>query len=257
MSHVLSPLSSRARIARFALPLLALVAPIGVHAEQPCPQPFRLTFTVEWHGFTAGTSVLELTRVGTNEYVYESRNTARGLFRLALPDTVTQTSHFSILNGEVVPTSYVGNDGSSDTSRDVSLRFDRSTHRITGTAENRPVDEPLQPGVQDPLSVQVALMCALAAGEVPKSFLLIDKDEVKEYQYTREGEAVLDTPLGRLDTVIYRSQKEGSSRATRLWIAPALGYLPVRAEQAKRGKREIQLLLRAAERLEPSAALTR
>jgi hypothetical protein len=213
-----------------------------------CPQPFRITFAVEWRGMSAGTSTLELTRKGTNEYVYRSSNTARGLFRLALPDTITQTSTFSILDGQVIPSVYVGDDGSSDTSRDVSLQFDWKANKVTGTAEDKPVDQPLTPGVQDSLSVQIALMCALAAGKAPDSFRLIDKNEVKEYQYTREGEATLDTPAGKLETVIYKSQKAGSSRATRMWIAPSLGFLPVRAEQEKRGKRELQLTLRSVER---------
>jgi hypothetical protein len=214
---------------------------------------------VEWHGMGAGTSVLELTRKGPTEFTYKSSNTARGLFRLALPDTITQVSNFSIANGQVVPSTYVGDDGSSDTSRDVSLKFDWEARKVTGVAENKPVDLPLIPGVQDGLSVQIALMCALAAGEAPQSFKMIDKDEIKEYQYTHEGAEKVDTPVGKLDTVIYRSQKAGSSRATRLWIAPSLGYLPVRAEQAKNGKRELQLTMRAVERPgpAPTAKVTR
>lgn len=232
-----------------ALAMLALgVSGAASAAATECPQPFRITFNVEWRGMSAGTSTLELTRKGAGEYVYRSSNTARGFFRIAIPDTITQTSEFSIVNGEVVPASYVGDDGSSDTDRDVSLKFDWAAKKVTGTAENRHVDQPLQPGVQDSLSVQIALMCALAAGKAPDSFRLIDKDEVKQYQYTREGEAKLDTPAGQLDTVIYKSQKTGSTRATRLWIAPSLGYLPVRAEQTKRGKRELQLLLRSVDR---------
>jgi len=231
-----------------------LLSPWASAAE--CPQPFKVTFGVEWHGMSAGTSVLELTRKGSSEWTYKSSNTARGLFRIALPDTITQISEFRIDNGMVVPLKYVGDDGSSDTSKDVSLKFDWDARKVTGTAENKPVDQPLTPGVQDGLSVQVALMCALAAGNVPASFRLIDKDEVKEYQYTREGEAKLDTAVGKLDTVIYRSQKAGASRYTRLWIAPSLGYLPVRAEQAKRDKRELQLTIRAVERPEASAPTT-
>jgi hypothetical protein len=233
------------RAAGLALVVLML-SPWASAAD--CPQPFKITFGVEWHGMNAGTSVLELTRQGPMEWTYKSSNTARGLFRLALPDTITQVSTFKIENGRVVPLKYVGDDGSSDTNRDVSLTFDWDAHKVTGTAENKPVDQPLTPGVQDSLSVQVALMCALASGNTPTSFRLIDKDEVKEYQYTREGEAKLDTAVGKLDTVIYRSQKSGSSRATRLWIAPSLGYLPVRAEQVKRDKRELQLTIRAVER---------
>lgn len=205
----------------------------------------------------AGTSTLELTRKGANEYVYRSSNTARGFFRIALPDTITQVSSFSIVDGAVVPSTYEGDDGSSDTSRDVSLKFDWTANKVTGTAENKPVEQPLQPGTQDSLSVQIALMCALAAGKAPDSFRLIDKSEVKEYQYTREGEAKLDTPVGKLDTVIYKSQKTGSSRATRFWIAPSLGFLPVRAEQAKRGKRELQLLLKSVDHSAAAPATAR
>ncbi|HVY81781.1 MAG TPA: DUF3108 domain-containing protein [Steroidobacteraceae bacterium] len=238
-------LSPRAHSAALLVILAVCAWPLAAHAAADCPQPFKVTFAVEWHGMSAGTSILELVRQGPDEWTYKSSNTARGLFRLALPDTITQVSHFKIEDSTVLPLTYVGDDGSSDTRRDVSLRFDWDAKRVTGTAENSPVDQPITPGVQDSLSVQVALMCALARGDVPASFRLIDKDEVKEYQYTREGEAKLDTAVGKLDTVIYRSQKAGSSRYTRLWIAPSLGYLPVRAEQAKRDKRELQLTIRA------------
>jgi hypothetical protein len=214
---------------------------------ESCPQPFKVTFDVEWRGMGAGTSTLELTRKNGTDYTYRSSNTARGLFRLAIPDTVTQTSEFSLVDGKVRPSSYTADDGSSDTSRDVSLKFDWSAGRVTGVAEDKPVDESLQPGVQDSLSVQIALMCALASGQTPTSFRLIDKDKVKEYQYTPEGNATLDTPLGKLDTVIYKSQREGTTRLTRLWIAPSLGHLPVRAEQMRKGKRELSLNLKSVD----------
>jgi hypothetical protein len=213
-----------------------------------CPQPFTVTFDVEWRGMGAGTSSLELTRKSATEYTYRSSNTARGFFKLAIPDTITQTSDFSFIDGKVRPLSYVGDDGSSDTSRDVSLKFDWTAKRVTGTAEDKAVNEPIEPGVQDALSVQIALMCALAAGQSPKSFQLIDKDKVKEYQYKHEGNATLDTPVGKLDTVVYTSERIGANRLTRLWIAPSLGFLLVRAEQVRKGKRELHLKLRSVER---------
>jgi hypothetical protein len=213
-----------------------------------CLQPFKITLDVEWHGMGAGTSTLQLTRESPVEYTYRSSNTARGLFRLAIPDTITQVSHIAIVDGKVRPSSYTGDDGSSSTEKDVSLKFDWNALRVTGVAENKPVDAPLTPGVQDSLSVQVALMCALAAGESPKSFQLIDKNEVKEYQYTHERNETLETPVGKLETVVYTSQRKGAKRLTRLWIAPSLGFLPVRAEQVNKGKRELQLQMKSVER---------
>lgn len=226
---------------------LALAA-ASVPAAANCPQPFTATFAVEWHGMRAGTSTLQLTRNGPTEYTYQSRNSARGIFRIALPDTITQTSHFSFVGGRVIPSTYVGEDGSSGTRRDVSLSFDWEARVVTGVSEDKPVHQPLEPGVQDSLSVQVALMCELAAGRSPESFLLIDKDEIKEYQYRHERDETIETAMGRLETVVYTSRRAGSSRVTRLWIAPSLGYLPVRAEQVKRDKRELQLQIRSLER---------
>ena len=222
--------------------------PAGASPPAACLQPFKLTLDVEWHGMGAGTSTLQLTRQSATEYTYRSSNVAHGLFRLAIPDTITQTSNFAIVDGKVRPLSYVGDDGSTDTARDVSLNFDWTTNRVTGIAEDKPVNATLTPDVQDSLSVQVALMCELAAGRSPKSFRLIDKDEVKEYQYTHEGSATLDTPAGKLETLIYTSQRIGASRLTRMWIAPSLGYLPVRAEQMRKGKRELQLKIQSVER---------
>jgi hypothetical protein len=259
-------LAGSARIRAFALvavlAALTLTAPGLANAQSPatsapasgaaapatCPQPFKITFDVDWRGMSAGTSTLQLTRKSPTEFTYSSSNVARGFFKLAIPDTITQVSHLSLVDGKVRPSAYSGDDGSTDTDRDVSLNFDWTANRVTGTAENKPVSQPLTPGVQDSLSVQVALMCALAVGESPKSFQLIDKDEVKEYQYTHEGNATLDTPAGKLDTLIYTSQRAGASRVTRLWIAPSLGYLPVRAEQVRKGKKELQLKLRSVER---------
>jgi hypothetical protein len=250
------PCSPEARLNSAALgaAVLAALALSGTPARAAdapaghCPQPFKITLDVEWRGMSAGTSTLELTRENPTEYTYRSSNTARGLFKLAIPDTITQVSHIAIVDGKVRPSSYVGDDGSSSTEKDVALKFDWNAMRVTGVAEDKPVDAALAPGVQDSLSVQVALMCALAAGGSPKSFQLIDKTEVKEYQYTHEGDATLETPAGKLQTVIYTSQRKGAKRLTRLWIAPSLGYLPVRAEQVNKGKRELQLQLKSVER---------
>lgn len=229
--------------------VMLLLAGTGLAgANELVPQPFRATYSVQWRGMTAGTSTLELEKTGPDSFTYRSRNVARGIFRLALPDAVTQESEFSIVDGVVSPMSYRADDGSSDTKHDVTLKFDWDAGRVTGVAEDQPVDEPLKPGTQDSLSVQIALMRALAAGETPSSFALIDKNEVKTYQYTFEGRETLDTEIGQFDTVIYQSQREGSTRLTRLWLAPDLGFLPLRAQQLRKGKPEFTMQIRSLER---------
>jgi hypothetical protein len=67
----------------------------------------------------------------------------------------------------------------------------------------------------------------------PERFSMIDKNSVREYRYAREGEATLQTPLGPVQTVVYRAQKAYSPRVTRFWCAPERGYVPMKVEQTK------------------------
>jgi hypothetical protein len=230
---------------RCAIALLAL-APWGASAvaDADGPHDFTAKFGIEWHGITAGYTTLELTRTAPNTYTYKSSNVARGIFKLAFPDVISQTSTFAVVNGEVQPATYHADDGAPDSDKAVTLRFDWKTRRVTGIAEKKPVDLPLQSGTQDTLSVQIELMNEVAAGRSPQSFWLIDNDEIKEYKYTREGTETLDTPLGKLETVRYRSEHAGSDRVTRLWLASSLGYLPIRAERSRAGKVDFGLVIR-------------
>jgi hypothetical protein len=98
------------------------------------------------------------------------------------------------------------------------------------------VDVPLQPGLQDSLSVQIALIQELLAGRTPEKFLMLDRTEVKEYLYSEEGGERVETAIGAYETIKYRSRRPNSDRSTVFWCAPELGYLPVKVER-QRGSR--------------------
>jgi hypothetical protein len=100
------------------------------------------------------------------------------------------------------------------------------------------------------LSIQIDVTTSLLRGEEPGTIPLIDDERVKRYTYRRTGTAVMETPLGSFDTVIYESAREGSSRLSRFWMAPKLDYLPVRAEQIRKGKVETVMEIRSLQRAE-------
>lgn len=224
--------------------LLAGVWAGATVAAEPALQPFTATYSVEWKGLAAGLSTFRLERNDPDVWTYRSSNVARGLFRLAFPDAITQTSTFRLEGSTVVPLSFRADDGSRHTDRDVSLTFDWAHDRVTGTAEQQPVDAAIEPGTQDSMSVQISLMLALAAGRDPQRFLIVDKSQVKDYLYTRESTVRLDTALGPLETVLFSSRRPGSDRVTRTWLAPGLGYVPVRAERVRDGRIEWQMKIR-------------
>jgi hypothetical protein len=127
----------------------------------------------------------------------------------------------------------VGDDGKRSGDRDIDLVFDWDRLRVTGTAARQAIDEPITAGTQDDLSIQISLMVELAGGHTPSMIKTIGDRGAREYRYAREGTETLQTPLGAVETVIYRSERSGSPRVTRYWCAPSLGYLPVRAQQKR------------------------
>jgi Protein of unknown function (DUF3108) len=217
---------------RSLLAALAAAA-LTTSASAQTLKPFSLTFELTWKGMSAGTSTLVLKHAAQDNWTYESRSHARGIFRLALSGEVTQNSTLRITPEGVQPLHFQGDDGTSQTARDVELRFDWERRRATGTAEDRPVDVAIEPGVQDGMSVQIALMLELAKGNTPTGFRLLDKNMVKDYEYSHQGEETIDTALGRLRTVTYRSRRPDSRYSTWYWVAPELGYLPVKVERRK------------------------
>jgi hypothetical protein len=217
-------------------------------AEPPRPGPFSARYEVVWKGVNVGTASLELTVDATGRYTYVSRNNARGLARMAFPGEITQVSQFTFEAGTVRPATYRADDGTDKEERDVSLSFDWTARRVRGTAEKRPVDVELRPGAQDGMSVQIALINELLQGRSPAGFWLIDKDELKQYDYVAEGTARIKTTLGELDTVIYSSRRPGSNRLTRVWYAPTLGYMPVQAERVRADRIEWSMRVTRASR---------
>lgn len=247
--------STENRGARSGAALIATLLSFGVLERvapaQAAPQaitPFSASYSVEWKGLNAASASLQLKQTAPGAYTYVSRNTARGIFSLAFPDDVLQTSELVIDDSGVRPVRYRGDDGSEDTARDVSLDFSWSLGRVTGTVENRPVDLAVQPGVQDAMSIQIALMLDLAAGRTPTVYWMMDKDKLKDYVYEQQAGGRLKTAVGQLDTVVWASHRPGSNRITRIWYAPSIGYVPVKAERTKGGKIEWTMRLRSLAR---------
>lgn len=223
---------------------IALVA--GVAGADPVDlKPFSANYTAEWKGVTAASSRVELKALGADTYSYSSENNARGIFRMAFPDALTQTSTFRIVDGRVVPMAFRGTD---EKERPIDLKFDWDKKRVAGVAKESDVDLEIPQGTQDAMSLQIASLRNLANGKLPDKVWMIDATKLKEYELQLEGNARLDTALGSLDTVIYTSKRANSDRATRTWVAPALGYLPVRAESMRGKKVEVTLLIQSIDR---------
>ncbi len=211
------------------LGLLFLCVP-AAHAETAEIAPFRASYSWKWHDMTVAVSTLALSLVSEPVWRYESTSEPRGIGRL-YPLHPRLVSTVQVDAEGVRPLHFIADDGIGTPSRHSDVSFDWSARRASGVYSGVAVDLALKGNEQDDLSIQIAMLVALRSGHTPDQVAMIDKNTVREYQYSRVDNQRITTALGPLDTVVYVSHRLGSQRSTRFWCAPAHGFVPVRVQQ--------------------------
>jgi hypothetical protein len=204
-------------------------------APEPLITPFVAEYDVRYGRIPGGTSRTVLARAG-GDWVIETTVTASGIARMVAPGTIRQRSEFRFEDEVPRPLRYTFDDGTKRTDRDVKLEFDWRAGRVRGMAEDVSVDVALVPELQDAATMTVLATARLRAGLEPGSIAMIEKDVIKHYRHTLLRREKLATALGELDTIVYVSTREGSSRETITWHAPGLGFAVVQAQQLVKGK---------------------
>jgi hypothetical protein len=212
-----------------AVLLLACSAP-PASAATPELRPFKASYSITYRGVSAGSAEVELQSLADGRWSYQQRSQPRLIFR-PFVSAEPERSIFSVQGGHILPQKYSAGDEAQSGDDATELNFDWVRGRVTGVAERKHVDLPTQAGLLDTMSVHVALMHELLAGNPPQRFVLVDEDEIKEYNFTAEGTATLRTAVGEHRTVIFRSNRPGSRKSMWYWCAPDLGFLPLKVEK--------------------------
>ncbi|MBV8854351.1 MAG: DUF3108 domain-containing protein, partial [Sinobacteraceae bacterium] len=179
-----TPRGRRAVSAGLTLALMLAARVYGAELE-----PFEASYAWSWKGMTVAVSTVKLEK-DQGQWRYRSHSSPRGIGKVFAERPVMEST-LRVTPDGVQPISYRADDGTSSTKRDAQLDFDWEHGRVTGVYEDVPVNMPLQPGIQDDLSIQIALMVELLRGHTPDRFQLVDKNQVREYQYSREASAKL------------------------------------------------------------------
>ena len=227
---------------------LALAAPLA-HAKEKALQPYKARYQVTFRGLSGGQIESSLSRGSApGQWLYETRAFPSLLGRVAVSPHARERSTMQVTPTGVRPLTFDFNDGSDSSSKDVRFRFDWTAGRVQGEAEGVPFELAVQPGTQDTASVQAAMIIELLAGRSPAGFPILTGRRLREYRYWYEGKATVMTPFGQFEAVVWANQRDGSTRVTKVWHAPALGYVPVQAIQYRKGQAETQMKLLALTR---------
>ncbi|HET9445591.1 MAG TPA: DUF3108 domain-containing protein [Steroidobacteraceae bacterium] len=221
----------------------------SAHAEAAAPRPFSATYAVSYRGVGAGTVTFDFAHdAATGRYIYETHASPSALARLFVSKAAMERSVMEIDEAGTRPIEWRLDDGKAGKEDDGHLHFDWSRKLVTGVVEGHTIELATEPGTQDRSSISIAVTTSLLRGVEPGTIPLIDDNRIKRYTYTKKEAATVDSALGKIDTVVYESTREGSSRTARFWMAPSLEFLPVRAEQIRKGKVETVMVLQKVDR---------
>ena len=206
------------------------------------PAPTRLTFDVSGQAkkFAYSARAELLWQHDGNRYE------ARQEISAFLVGTRTQRSVGTVTEQGLLPEKF------SDKSRsEQAAHFDYAKGRVTFSA-NTP-DAVAGPGVQDRLSLFIQLGAMLAADPgrfVPGTQITLTTVSARSadrWTFTVEGPETLDLPAGPTPALkLLRLPRKDYDQKAELWVAPGLGYLPVRIKLTQANGDFADLLLRAS-----------
>lgn len=217
-------------LALFSLPALA---------EEP--KPFSANYTADWKQVPVSGSAersLQKLEDGRWQLVFKASMLVAGL---------TEQSTFTVEGDAFLPQSYKFERSGLGKSKDVEFDFDWSEKQVIGSDRGDPVRFPLNRGMQDKSTYQLALQHDVAAGEKSMSYQVVDGDEIETYDFRVLGEEVVRTSAGLIDAIKVERVRDPtqSSRKTILWFAKDWDHLLVRLHQVEKDGKEYQIMLKS------------
>jgi hypothetical protein len=222
---------------RWLLAALAVAAVLDARAADPTIATYTATYRFAYKGKEAGTAEFAVSYVADRDiYEFSSRVLAKGFLKLARPNPALERSHFRVAANGIQSLEYWFEDGSRSGDDNVHIEFDWERRIATASSTEGRRELALPETALDRGSLQVALMRDLATARALPTYRLADADSVAEYEYVDNGTATIATGVGSVATRVLLQQRPGSSRATWLWVAPELHFLPVRIERHRNGE---------------------
>ena len=202
-------------------------------------QPFSASYTAAWQQLPmSGTAERSLTKE------------ANGVWKLSFKASMmiaslSEESTLTVDKDTLLPQSYHFERGGLGKAKKADLAFDWTTKKVTGTDRGDAVNIPLNRGMVDKSTYQLALQHDVAAGKKSMSYQVVDDGEVDTYDFRVLGEEKVDTQAGQVDAIKVERVRDPtqSKRETILWFAKDWNYLLVRLHQVEKDGKQYQIML--------------
>ena len=170
-------------------------------------------------------------------YTYTLKTEPTGFWKLIANGSINESSQFEIIDGEIRSINYRLNDTIRRNARESEVDFDWSKKVIKGFYKDRVIDFNIEKRILTRILLQIEIMHQKQRNNLEDTYLIIDKDEIKEIDITSSNSGKkISVPFGSYDVTEVSHRSKNSNRINTFWLAPELDFIPVKLEQTEGNK---------------------
>jgi len=203
-------------------------------------KPFSASYTADWK---------QLPMSGSAERSLQALDDGQWQLHFRASMLVASLTEQSLLRPDgrdLLPQHYLYERSGLGKAKKIEQRFDWASKQVLGQDRGNAIKLPLNRGLLDKSTYQLALQHDVAAGKQSMSYQVVDGDEIETYDFRVLGEEVVRTQAGMVDAVKVERVRDPtqSARKTTLWFAKDWGHLLVRLHQVEKDGKEYQIMLK-------------
>jgi hypothetical protein len=207
-------------------------------------KPFALDFDVSRNDKRLGEAKLSLERLSGETWLFRTHTVGtKGLASLAGVD-IDERSEFHWVDGRPETLRYSFDQQMRFNSKQRSLSIMPNAERVSGHDDEGEFNLPYEAGLLDRNLVILALATDVAKEKQDAAYRIADKRKIDSNTYHIVGIEKVQTPRGPVDAVRVERIRSQPGRQTTTWIAPSLGFLPVRIRQVEPDGDTLDMTLR-------------
>ncbi|WP_397451857.1 DUF3108 domain-containing protein [Pseudomonas sp. NA-150] len=219
----------------FAFALLALPA-----VQAADLQPYTASYTADWKQLpmSGGSAERSLTKNDNGTWTLSFKASM-------MIASLTEGSTFKVDKGTLLPQTYNFERGGLGKSKKIDLSFDWASKMVTGTDRNDAIKLPLNNGILDKSTYQLALQNDVAAGKKSMSYQVVDGDSIDTYDFRVLNAEKVSTKAGQVEAIKVERVRDPTQnkRITEMWFAKDFDYLLVRLRQVETDGKEYNIML--------------
>lgn len=205
---------------------------------------YQASYSVAWGGLHVGDMDISLSRDADGSYHYRSVTNPAGLASLFASDVVTEMSHFEISVDGPRSLHYVYSQTGGNHDKSEDARFDWTKDTADFKEDEHQKSVAIAAGVYDRFLGQLLLSIDAANDTLPAEIRILDHREIATYTTRKLEKATVRTADATFrDIPVVELKQQKSDRATRLYLSPAMHYLPVEIELLRPGRSTVTIVL--------------